>query len=204
MPSLAFGLPGGLLFYVYVGYPVLLAILALFCRRTKPGPDYYPRLSVLIAAYNEQADIQHKIEETLALEYPPDRMEILVLSDASTDQTDSIVKSFTDPRVRLLRMEGRRGKTHAQNEGVKASTGEIVVFSDATTVYYPLALRFLACNYRDPSVGAVSGHYQYFDREGNSPTGLGTIAFWNYENLIKTFQSRIKTLTGCCGCIYSV
>ena len=194
----------GILFYVYLGYPALLAVLALFCRRPRSEPGYYPHLSVLIAAYNEEADIRRKIEETLALEYPTDRLEILVLSDASTDRTDAIVRSFTDPRVRLLRMEERRGKTHAQNEGVKACTGEIVVFSDATTIYHPLALRYLAGNYRDPAVGAVSGRYQYFDRAGNSPTRLGTIAFWSYENLIKTLQSRIQTITGCCGCIYSV
>jgi cellulose synthase/poly-beta-1,6-N-acetylglucosamine synthase-like glycosyltransferase len=101
-------------------------------------------------------------------------------------------------------MQERRGKTHAQNEGVKACNGEIVVFSDATTIYHPLALRYLACNYEDLTVGAVSGRYQYFDPEGRSPTGSGTIAFWNYENWIKALQSRIKTITGCCGCIYSV
>ena len=124
--------------------------------------------------------------------------------DGSTDETDRIVETFQDPRVRLLRVTGRRGKTHAQNEGVKAASGEILIFSDATTTYHSQALRFLACNYADPHVGAVSGRYQYFDPQGKSPTGSGTIAFWNYENLIKMMQSRIKTISGCCGCIYSV
>ena len=202
--QVSFWVAVGVLVYVYVGYPALLAVLSLFSRVRKPIPDYYPRLSVLIAAYNEEAGIGRKIEETLALEYPPDRLEILVLSDASTDRTDSIVKSFPDPRVRLLRMEERRGKTHAQNEGVKACAGEIVVFSDATTVYQPDALRYLVASFQDPTVGAVSGRYHYIDREGISPTGWGSILFWNYESWIKTFQSRIKTITGCCGCIYAV
>jgi len=127
-----------------------------------------------------------------------------VLSDGSTDETDAIVRSISDPRVRLLRIEGRKGKTKAQNEGVVQARGEVLVFSDATTTYHPQALLYLACNYADPHVGAVSGRYQYFDSGGKSPTGLGTIAFWNYENFIKRMQSRVRTISGCCGCIYSV
>src|SRR6267142_1525590 len=192
------------LVFVYVGYTLLLAILAAFSRRHKPGPGKTPTISVLIAAYNEQASIARKIEQTLALDYPPDKMEILVLSDCSTDSTDEIVNSIMDRRVRLLRMPERKGKTHAQNQGALNAGGDILIFSDATTTYHPQALRYLVCNYENPRVGAVSGRYQYFDPEQKSPTGLGSIAFWNYENLIKTLQSRIHTITGCCGCIYSV
>lgn len=192
------------LVYVYVGYPALLALIAPFVPRTKPKPGYLPTLSVLIAAYNEEANIGKKVEQTLALDYPAEKLEILVLSDGSTDHTDEIIRAFKDPRVRLIRMEPRRGKTAAQNRGVGEARGEILVFSDATTVYHSQALRYLACNYEDSNVGAVSGRYQYFDPEGNSPTGLGTMAFWNYENLLKTLQSRIRTISGCCGCIYSV
>ncbi len=202
--EVAFWIAASLLFYVYAGYPLLLAALAMFFRRRRPEPGYQPTLSVLIAAHNEENGIAKKLEQTLALDYPADKMEILVLSDGSTDRTDEIVQSFTDPRVRLVRVEPRRGKTNAQNFGVRRAHGEVLIFSDATTVYHPQALRYLACNYQDPHVGAVSGRYQYFDPAGNSPTGLGTMAFWNYENLIKTFQSRIRTITGCCGCIYSV
>jgi len=190
--------------YVYAGYPSLLAILAVFVPRRRPEADFTPCLSILIAAYNEEASIRRKIEQTLALDYPPDLIEILVLSDGSTDRTDAIVESLGDSRVRLLHVAGRKGKTNAQNEGVKIARGEVLVFSDATTIYHPQALRYLASNYANPKVGAVSGRYQYFDAEGCSPTGLGTIAFWNYENFIKIFQSRIRTISGCCGCIYSV
>lgn len=194
----------GALVYVYVGYPLLLALTGIFARRPKAPLGYFPKISVLIAAYNEEAGIQKKIEETLALDYPADKIEILVLSDCSTDETDEIVKAFADPRVRLMRAPTRKGKTNAQNLGAEIAKGEVLVFSDATTVYHPLALQYLACNYADPQVGAVSGRYQYFDPEGKSPTGLGMIAFWNYENFIKMMQSRIRTISGCCGCIYSV
>jgi cellulose synthase/poly-beta-1,6-N-acetylglucosamine synthase-like glycosyltransferase len=204
MAEIAFWASLGALVYVYAGYPVLLAVLSTFARRRQPEPGYTPTLSFLIAAYNEQANIGQKIEHTLGLDYPADRIEILVLSDGSTDRTDEIVQSFPDKRVRLLHVTGRRGKTHAQNEGAKVATGEVLIFSDATTTYHPQALRFLACNYADPQVGAVSGRYQYFDPVGTSPTGLGSVAFWNYENYIKMMQSRLRTITGCCGCIYSV
>lgn len=193
-----------LLFYVYAGYPLLLAVIGVFVHRRRPEPGYCPGLSVLIAAYNEEEAIARKIEQTLALEYPADKLEVLVLSDCSTDRTDEIVSTFPDKRVRLIRMAERRGKTHAQNQGIKEATGEVIVFSDATAVYQSKALLYMACNYQDASVGAVSGRYQYFDPTNESATGLGSMAFWNYENLIKKLQSRIRTITGCCGCIYSV
>ncbi len=199
-----FWLAAFLLFYVYAGYPLLLALIGLFVRRPRPDAGYTPRLSVLIAAYNEEEAIERKIRQTLALEYPHEKLEVLVLSDCSTDRTDEIVKAFPDRRVRLIRMPERRGKTFAQNIGVKEATGEVIIFSDATAIYHPKALLYLACNYQDASVGAASGRYQYFDPGEQSPTGLGSVAFWNYENLIKKMQSSIRTITGCCGCIYSV
>ncbi len=192
------------LFYVYAGYPLLLAVMGLFVNREHPQPGYCPRISVLIAAYNEEASIEQKIRQTLTLEYPPDKLEVLVLSDCSTDRTDEIASAFADPRVRLVRMPEHRGKTHAQNFGARIATGAVLVFSDATTIYHERALLYLACNYQDPDVGAVSGRYQYFDPADPSRTDLRTTALWNYENLIKRMQSRVRTITGCCGCIYSV
>jgi cellulose synthase/poly-beta-1,6-N-acetylglucosamine synthase-like glycosyltransferase len=201
---IAFWLAACLLFYVYTGYPLLLALIGLFVRRPRPESGYTPRISVLIAAYNEEEAIERKIQQTLELEYPHEKLEVLVLSDCSTDRTDEIVKAFPDGRVRLVRMPERRGKTFAQNVGVKEATGEVIIFSDATAIYHPKALLYLACNYQDASAGAVSGRYQYFDPGEQSPTGLGSVAFWNYENLIKKMQSSMRTITGCCGCIYSV
>lgn len=195
----------GIMLYTYIGYPLLLAALAAFRREEKdPVEPYCPPLSVLIAARNEAGSIGRKLEATLALDYPADRLEIVVVSDGSTDGTDEIVRCFPDPRVRLIRVDAHLGKTYAQNVGIKACNGEVVVFSDATSHYDRMALKFLAARYRDPRVGAVSGRYYYVDPTRSSPTGAGSIVFWNYENVIKTFQSRISTLTGCSGCIYSV
>src|SRR5437660_234826 len=99
----------GTLVYVYVAYPLLLAVIGFFSMRPKAAPGYLPKISMLIAAYNEEASIRKKIEDTLSLDYPADKMEILVLSDYSTDRTDEIVKGVADPRVRLLRAPIRRG-----------------------------------------------------------------------------------------------
>jgi len=199
-----FTLSASLLLFVYIGYPLLVMALSSFRPTLHPDASYTPFLSVLIAAYNEEASIERKLGQTLALDYPTHKLEILVLSDGSTDRTDEIVRSFADPRVRLVRVEPQRGKTNAQNFGAREAKGEILVFSDATTIYHPQALRKLAANYADPHNGAVSGRYKYFDAAGDSPTGLGSAVFWNYENAIKLAQSRLSTVSGCCGCIYSV
>jgi len=193
-----------LILYVYIGYPALLAAISPFFPSKSIDPGFQPFITILICAYNEESGIREKLQRTLELEYPADKFEILVVSDGSSDATEEMVRSFSDTRVRLMRTTLRKGKTNAQNEGVRACKGEVIVFSDATTIYHPKALSYLAANYQDREVGAVSGRYQYFDENGNSPTGVGTIAFWNYENKIKRLQSRIMTITGCCGCIYSV
>jgi len=162
-----------------------------------------PNVTFLITAYNEEKNIAKKLENTLSLDYPKEKLEIVVASDASEDKTDQIVREFSERDVILHRVEGRVGKTDTQNQIVKMAKGDIVIFSDATTQYKKDALRKIVRNYNDPSVGAVSGRYEYVNPTG-APVGLGTILFWKYENSVKSGQTRIETVTGCCGCIYSV
>lgn len=207
LPRMAQALFAGSLFlllYVYLLYPLMLAVTSRLFRKRKAPLGYEPTLSVLICAYNEAGGISAKLHQTLALDYPANKLEIVVVSDGSSDGTDEIVRTFSDPRVKLIRTSRRLGKTNAQNEGVRECRGDIVVFSDATTLYHSDALKYLAANYSDPKTGAVSGRYRYFDEHGDSPNGTGSVMFWEYENMIKTCQSRIRTITGCCGCIYSV
>jgi len=192
-----------LVFYTYVGYSLIIMLLARFSRGKVARRDIEPRVTFLITAYNEERDIAQKLQNTLALDYPRDKFEILVASDGSTDKTDEIVRGFALQGVRLVRVEGRVGKTETQNQAVKQATGDVIVFSDATTKYERLNLRKIVRNYADPTVGAVSGRYEYFNPTGAS-IGVGNILFWKYENFIKSSQTRIRTITGCCGCIYSV
>jgi cellulose synthase/poly-beta-1,6-N-acetylglucosamine synthase-like glycosyltransferase len=161
----------------------------------------------LIGYAYEEKDIEAKLNNSLDLDYPKDKLEIVVASDGSTDGTDDIVKRYKNNeagvRVALHRVEGRLGKTAAQNSAVRICQGKIIVFSDAASMYDRGAIRALVRHYADPTVGAVSGRYTYINKEGSS-VGFGTILFWNLENFIKSRQTKIKTITGCCGCIYSV
>jgi cellulose synthase/poly-beta-1,6-N-acetylglucosamine synthase-like glycosyltransferase len=198
-----FWLTVSIIFYSYLGYPVLILFLALFVNNKVNKKDIEPTVTFLITAYNEEKNMREKLENTLSLDYPGDKMEIIVASDASVDKTDEIVKEFSGRGVILHRVEGRLGKTETQNQAVKVTKGDIIIFSDATTKYKEDAVRKIVRNYNDPSIGAVSGRYEYMNPTGVA-IGLGTILFWKYENFIKSRQTQIKTITGCCGCIYSV
>ncbi len=203
MAEAAFWILGAAVLYTYAGYIALIPILGLLFRSPVDRKEINPRVTVLITAYNEEKDIRRKLEETLSLDYSKEMMEVLVASDGSTDRTDEIVREFASRGVILKRVEGRVGKTATQNEAVKIASGEVIIFSDVTTSYSKGALRKIVRNYNDPTVGAVSGRYEYVNPTG-APVGAGTILFWKYENFIKNMQTRIKTITGCCGCIYSV
>jgi len=178
--------------------------VAFFRRDPHTARPYLPTLSIIVPARNEQAHIGAKIRELLDIDYPSESVEIIVVSDGSTDRTDEVVRGFSNPRVSLIRIPVQRGKTNAQNRGASVARNEVLVFSDATAAYDRSALRHLASHYSDPSVGGVSGRYEYRDPAGRSRIAIGAVAFWKYENMIKRLQSRIRTLTGCSGCIYSV
>jgi len=196
-----------LIIYAYAGYPLLIIILSIFVKRRVNVSDIKPHVSILIAAYNEEKNIEAKLKNCFDLDYPKDKMEIVVASDASSDTTDYIVKQYETNeagfKVVLHRVDGRLGKTATQNSAVNVCQGEIIVFSDAASMYDTGAIRALVRNYADPTVGAVSGMYSYENKEGSS-VGFATILFWNLENFIKSKQTKIRTITGCCGCIYSV
>lgn len=203
MAQVVFWVALALVVYTYVGYSFVIFALASVFRNPVKRASIEPKVTFLITAYNEEKNIANKIEQTLSLDYPADKLELIVASDGSTDRTDDIVRGFADRGVRLIRVEGRVGKTATQNEAVRQATGDIIIFSDATTRYEQSAIRHIVQNYFDPTVGAVSGRYEYYNPTGAS-IGTGSILFWKYENLIKRLQTNIKTITGCCGCIYSV
>src|SRR5439155_6295092 len=155
-------------------------------------------VSLIICAYNEGKHIRRKLEQTLALDYPPDRLEVIVVSDGSTDGTDDMVREFA-PRVRLLHIARRGGKTTAQNAAVKIATGEILLSSDVTTVYPRKNIRYIVENFADPDVGCVSGDLIYLREAGSTP-GEGRALFWNYERQMRIWESRVHSLIGTTGC----
>lgn len=203
MPEIIFWFIIFIIFYTYAGYSFFILSLSFLFNRSVRKKEIYPRVTFLITAYNEEKSIAAKLENTLSLNYPREKLEVMVASDSSTDKTDNIVRQHQSQGVILNRVEGRLGKTETQNQTVAKASGDIIIFSDATTKYNKNAIRNIVRNYADPQVGAVSGRYEYVNPTG-AAVGLGSVLFWKYENLIKRLQTRIQTITGCCGCIYSV
>lgn len=190
-----------IILFTYIGYPLIIVLLSLIFGKTiKYDDEELPTVSLLIAAYNEQEFIEQKILNSLALDYPREKLDIVVVSDGSNDRTDEIVKLYHHRGVQLFRVEGRVGKTQARNQAVLASRKEVIVFSDATAIYRPDAIRKLVRNFSDKHVGMVSGQLIYRD-EKNSSMGRSTKVYWTYESLIKRAQSRLYSLTGSVGCI---
>lgn len=194
-----------IIFYTYFGYPLTIIIWSWFSNHSIKKNDLsddskLPTVSLLIAAFNEEAGIEEKILNSLELVYPKEKLEIWVVSDGSTDRTDEIVKSYSDRGIKLFRVEGRVGKTEARNQAVLAARSEIIVFSDATATFDKLSIKNLVRNFSDASVGMVSGNLQYIDKQ-NSNMGLATKIYWTYESAIKRAQSKLFTLTGSVGCI---
>jgi glycosyltransferase involved in cell wall biosynthesis len=165
--------------------------------------DFWPTVTVIIAAYNEERDLAAKLENTLKLDYPSSKLEIMVTSDCSTDRTDEIVRSFASRGVRLHRQEERLGKTAAQNAAVQKALGDIIVFSDATTYYQPDVLRRMVPCFADQTVGCVTGNVIYA-HSADSSVSHGTRSYWDYEFLLKKHESAIYSLIGVCGCMYAV
>jgi cellulose synthase/poly-beta-1,6-N-acetylglucosamine synthase-like glycosyltransferase len=189
--------------YVYLGYPLLVYLVSRVSPKpVKRGP-FEPAVTVLITAYNEERAIRQKLENTLEIDYPTDKLEILVASDGSTDETDNIVKEFAGRGVKLFRQEGRLGKTYTQNKAVEIARGEIILFSDATTAYRPDVLRQILPNFADESIGCVAGKLVYVD-DSSSNVGKGARSYWNYETFLKESESRACSLIGASGCLYAV
>jgi cellulose synthase/poly-beta-1,6-N-acetylglucosamine synthase-like glycosyltransferase len=198
-----FWLSAAALFYTYAGYPLLLAFVsAVHPRRVRRGA-FETTVSVIITAYNEERDLAAKLENTLALDYPSELLEIIVASDCSSDRTDHIVKEFAPRGVRLHRQPQRLGKTAAQNAAVAQARGEIVLFSDATSLYQPDAVRALLPNFADPTVGCVAGRLIYVEPV-QSRVGRGARSYWSYETFLKKHESRACSLIGASGCLYAV
>ncbi|HEY0546863.1 MAG TPA: glycosyltransferase family 2 protein [Pyrinomonadaceae bacterium] len=189
--------------YTYAGYPLLLLLMSFARARVVKRAAYEPQVSVIITAYNEERDLRAKLLNTLALDYPKDKLEVIVASDCSTDSTDSITREFAGKGVRLHRQTERLGKTAAQNAAVGLARGEVILFSDATTLYQADVLRVMMPDFADPSVGCVAGRLVYVD-PAESSVGHGARSYWSYETFLKKHESRACSLIGASGCLYAV
>ncbi|RJP72335.1 MAG: glycosyltransferase family 2 protein [Candidatus Abyssobacteria bacterium SURF_17] len=190
-------------FYVYVGYPALLWMLSRLRRRPVRKAAYYPCVTIIISAHNEAAAIRQTIENKLELDYPREQMEIIVVSDGSTDGTDEIVRTLAQSGVHLIRQEPRQGKTAALNRAVTEAKGEILAFSDANSLWDKSALRELVSNFADPDVGYVSGRMEYTAPMDSHVAG-GSSRYMRYENRLRELESAIGSIVGVDGGIDAV
>jgi glycosyltransferase involved in cell wall biosynthesis/cellulose synthase/poly-beta-1,6-N-acetylglucosamine synthase-like glycosyltransferase len=191
--------------YAYIGYPILVWALASVFGRVRPEPgsigDHKPSVAVLIVAHNEEASIGDRLANALALDYPAERLEIVVASDGCTDRTRAIVSSRRDPRVRFVDFPSRRGKAAVLNDVVSTLTADIVVLSDANTFMETNAVRRLVRWFRDSQVGVVVGRLVLSDpRTGRNVDGL----YWKYETFLKQMDARLNALVGANGAIYAL
>jgi biofilm PGA synthesis N-glycosyltransferase PgaC len=196
----------GMIAYVLVGYPaIVIALSRIFGRDrsdTRGSPRSQPTLTVLVAAYNEEPVIGGRVENLLAADYPPEKLNILVVADGSDDGTVEVVRSFDDPRVEVSAEGTRRGKSAALRRVLPTVRSDIVVFSDANNEYEPDALSRLIAPFADQRVGAVTGSKRVKPDDGR--VGVGEGAYWRYESLIKDAESRIGSCVAVTGEILAV
>ena len=202
-PLIVFWASVAALLYTYAGYPLLTFIVSRLRPRPVRRGENSPSVTMVITAYNEERHLRAKLENTMAIEYPRELLEVIVASDCSSDGTDEIVREFAGFGVKLLRQPKRLGKTAAQNAAVEHATGDIILFSDATSHYESNVLRALLPDFADASVGCVAGRLIYVDKS-DSRVGRGAKSYWNYESFLREHESRACSLIGAPGCLYAV
>lgn len=206
MTKFWFWISAGFAVYVYLGYPLLIWILQAVFGSSPRRQPIEPSVSLLVAAYNEAAVIAEKIKNSLALDYPAEKLEIVVASDGSKDATAEIVRSFaaeSGGRVRLLDFQVNRGKTTALNEAVPQLRGEIVAFSDASSMLAPDSIRTLAQHFSDPRIGAASGVYRLLQKD-QARLGSQEDLYWKYETFLKVQEAKVGAFTGAHGSLYAI
>jgi poly-beta-1,6-N-acetyl-D-glucosamine synthase len=203
-----------LIFYTYAGYPTVLLVgyaaaqlrrdlnylLGRQNRRVADN-DHQPSISVVIAAFNEEACIERKLENLAQTDYPKDRLQIIIVSDGSTDRTNELLRTITLPGLEVILLAERKGKPNALNVGIERATGEVLVLSDAATLFAPDAISKMARHYADGKVGAVCGSLKF----ENSTESQGTEGvYWKYETMLRLMEARWGATLTASGAIYSL
>jgi poly-beta-1,6-N-acetyl-D-glucosamine synthase len=192
-----------IIFYNYAGYAILLFFLNRIKGRKKTLAPYYPTVSFIVAAYNEEDCIEKKILNSLEQDYPADKIEFLFITDGSTDGTNDIIKKY--PSIQLLHQEDRRGKSAALNRVVKAARNEILVFCDANTILNRQATSYIARHYQDTLVGGVAGEKKVITSAGaHDEVGTGEGLYWKYESFLKKLDSDYYSVVGAAGELFSL
>ena len=192
-----------LIIYTYGLFPVVLFFRSLVFRRAYKSDRITPHVSMIIAAHNEADVIGTKIENILALDYPKNRLEVLIASDGSDDKTADIVSGYNNKIVKLLALP-RQGKAPALNAAVAEAKGEILIFSDANSIYATDAIRALVRPFADTTVGGVAGNQVYLSKKDKSHASVGEKSYWNFDRRLKLLQSKAGSTTSATGAIYAI
>jgi cellulose synthase/poly-beta-1,6-N-acetylglucosamine synthase-like glycosyltransferase len=188
----------GLVFYTYLGYPLLIVLLAkFFPKARKVDVLSTPTVTWIVPCFNEEAVISSKIENLVALDYPKNKLEVILITDGSTDRTVEYAKSYKD--VKVLHQDTRAGKAAAENRAMKFANGEIIVFNDANTMVSSNALKHMIKHYADPQVGGVSGAKGIIIDQKDTAASEGEGLYWKYESMIKNADSNFNSLMGAAG-----
>lgn len=188
--------------YTFFVFPLWLAVRARLCPRGYAESDALPSVSMLIACHNEEANIERKLNNVLAIDYPADRLQIIVVSDGSTDATEEIATRFAD-RVNLLSLP-RQGKAAAINEAARVADGELFVFTDANSMFDTSSIRALVRPFGDSQVGGVAGDQRYDKTNTASNIEEGERRYWSFDRWLKRVQSRAGNVTSATGAIYAI
>jgi len=193
------------IFYTYFGYTLFLWLITYFIPKKSSisQETYFPTVSLIISAYNEEDVIEEKILNSLSLEYPKELFEIIVVSDDSTDRTDEITARYSKDGAILKNYKGRIGKTSCLNRAVPEAKGEIIVFSDANSIYNNKAIRNLIKHFKDTSIGFVTGRTKYVSQYGNS-VAESTNLYTKLELITKSLESKIFSCVGADGAIFAI
>ncbi len=186
--------------FAYFGYPLTLVAIDWVRGRKVQTGTALPQVSFVVTVHNEERRIQAKLDNILSLDYPRNRLQIIVSSDGSTDRTNDLVRSYGDRGVELLQWEERRGKENAQKDAIKGATGEVLVFSDVATTMEPAGLRQLVASFADPTVGCVSSEDRLVGRGGET-SGEGL--YVRYEMWLRSLESRVGSLVGLSGSLFA-
>jgi glycosyltransferase involved in cell wall biosynthesis len=189
-----------LIFWAYFGYPLSLMFLSVFRVRCVKRSNITPPMTLIITVHNEQERIRAKLENTLKIDYPRELLQIIVASDGSTDDTNSIVSEYTDRGIELFEVENRGGKENAQKEAVTVAKGELLAFSDVSTSIATNGLRAIAASFADPSVGCVSSVDQVVGQDGQ-PCGEGF--YVRYEMWLRGLETQVNSLVGLSGSFFA-
>jgi cellulose synthase/poly-beta-1,6-N-acetylglucosamine synthase-like glycosyltransferase len=191
-----------IVFYSFFGYGIVLFLMvkirkSFFKRRNHQNENYEPTVSFIVPCYNEASIIKDKILNTLAIDYPKNKLQVIFITDGSTDGTDQEVSKFDD--VELLHLPQRKGKSAAENRSVAYASGEVIIFSDANTELNSNVIRKIVRHYTDPMVGAVSGEKKIFQDKSENAAGAGEGFYWKYESKLKKWDSELLTVVGAAG-----